>query len=233
MMLALCHVLLTEKLHDRAFLDKCTVGFDKLAPYLADKTPEWAAKITGIPATRIRALAREMAATRTTVIDRLVAAAVAITASSRSGALVTLACMLGQIGLPGGGFGVGYGPVNLMGSSGPRYSGPTLPQGANAVPDFIPVARFTDMLLNPGGKIHLQRARHHLPRHQAGLLGGRQSVPSPPGPQPPDGRLAQARDDRVPRAVLDAGRAHGRHRAARPPPASSATTSATARASRS
>ncbi len=27
-----------------------------------------------------------------------------------------------------------------MGSNGPIYSGPTLPQGSNAVPDFIPVA---------------------------------------------------------------------------------------------
>jgi biotin/methionine sulfoxide reductase len=152
MMLALCHVLLTEKLHDRAFLDRYTVGFDKLAPTLADKTPEWAEKITGIAASRIRSLAREMAATRTTVsigwsLQR-----------SHHGeqpfwGLITLACMLGQIGLPGGGFGVGYGPVNLMGSAHPKYSGPTLPQGTNAVSDFIPVARFTDMLLNPGGKI--------------------------------------------------------------------------------
>ncbi len=152
MMLALCHVLLTEGLHDRAFLDKYTVGFDRLASYLADKTPEWAEKITGIAATRIRSLAREMAATRTTVsigwsLQR-----------SHHGeqpfwGLVTLAAMLGQIGLPGGGFGVGYGPVNLMGSAHPKYSGPTLPQGTNAVSDFIPVARFTDMLLNPGGKI--------------------------------------------------------------------------------
>ena len=152
MMLALCHVLLTEGLHDRAFLDKYTVGFDRLAPYLADKTPEWAEKVTGIAATRIRSLAREMAAMRTTVsigwsLQR-----------SHHGeqpfwGLITLAAMLGQIGLPGGGFGVGYGPVNLMGSSHPRYSGPTLPQGTNAVSDFIPVARFTDMLLNPGGKI--------------------------------------------------------------------------------
>ena len=54
MILALCHVLYTEKLYDREFLDRCTVGFDKFAPSLADKTPEWAEKITGIPASRIR-----------------------------------------------------------------------------------------------------------------------------------------------------------------------------------
>ena len=149
LMLALCHTLLTENLHDRAFLDRYTAGFDKLAPYLADKTPAWAEKITGIAAERIANLAREMAASRTTVsigwsLQR-----------SHHGeqpfwGLVTLASMLGQIGLPGGGFGVGYGPVNLMGSPHPRYFGPTLPQGTNAVPDFIPVARFTDMLLHPG-----------------------------------------------------------------------------------
>ena len=152
MILALCHVLYTEKLYDREFLDRCTVGFDKFAPSLADKTPEWAEKITGVSAVRIRALAREMAATRTTVninwsLQR-----------SHHGeqpfwALVTLACMLGQIGLPGGGFGASYGPTNGMGSTAPLLSGPTLSQGTNKVSDFIPVARFTDMLLNPGGKV--------------------------------------------------------------------------------
>ena len=152
MILALCHVLYTENLYDREFLDRCTVGFDKFAPSLADKTPEWAEGITGISAHRIRALAREMAATRTTVninwsLQR-----------SHHGeqpfwALVTLASMLGQIGLPGGGFGASYGPTNIMGGSSPLFSGPTLSQGTNQVPDFIPVARFTDMLLNPGAKI--------------------------------------------------------------------------------
>ncbi|MGQ0585067.1 MAG: molybdopterin-dependent oxidoreductase [Reyranella sp.] len=158
MMLALCHTLFVESLYNRAFLDRCTVGFDRFTPYLTGETDgqpkdaTWAEKITGIPASRIVSLAREMAATRTTVsigwsLQR-----------SHHGeqpfwALITLAAMLGQIGLPGGGFGVGYGPVNLMGSAHPKYSGPTLPQGKNAVPDFIPVARFTDMLLNPGGKV--------------------------------------------------------------------------------
>ena len=94
--------------------------------------------------------------------------------------------------------------------------------------DFIPVARFTDMLLNPGGKISLQRrSEHHLSRHPPGLLGGRQSVPPSPGPQPPARRLAQARDHHLPRAVLDAGRARWPTSCCRPPPASSATTSAT------
>src|SRR3546814_16435914 len=66
-------------------------------------------------------------------------------------ALVALASLLGQIGMPGGGFGVCYGAENLMGSPYRRMRGPTLSQGVNSVTDFIPVARIADMLLNPGG----------------------------------------------------------------------------------
>lgn len=162
LMLALCHTLLAENLHDRAFLDRYTVGFDKFAATLAGKDAAWAEKITGIPAHRIVALAREMAATRT-----MLSIGWSLQRSHHGEqpfwALVTLACMLGQIGLPGGGFGVGYGPVNLMGSPHPRYSGPTLPQGANPVPDFIPVARFTDMLLHPGERFDYNGRSHVYP----------------------------------------------------------------------
>lgn len=162
LMLALCHTLLAENLHDRAFLDRYTVGFDKFAATLKGKDAAWAEKITGIPAHRIVSLAREMAATRT-----MLSIGWSLQRSHHGEqpfwALVTLACMLGQIGLPGGGFGVGYGPVNLMGSPHPRYSGPTLPQGKNPVPDFIPVARFTDMLLHPGARFDYNGKSHVYP----------------------------------------------------------------------
>jgi biotin/methionine sulfoxide reductase len=65
---------------------------------------------------------------------------------------IVLACMLGQIGLPGGGFGLGYGSVNAEGAYASSFSGPTLPQGRNPVEKFIPVARISDMLLNPGAE---------------------------------------------------------------------------------
>jgi biotin/methionine sulfoxide reductase len=61
-----------------------------------------------------------------------------------------LAAMLGQIGLPGGGFGHGYGSASLVGEPAPQVSVPRLPQGRNGVSTFIPVARIADMLLNPG-----------------------------------------------------------------------------------
>ena len=39
----------------------------------------------------------------------------------------------------------------MSGSGRAEFSGPRLPQGHNAVKSFIPVARVSDMLLNPGG----------------------------------------------------------------------------------
>jgi biotin/methionine sulfoxide reductase len=155
LMLALAQVWLSEGLHDQAFLDRCTVGFDRFAAHLqgADdgqaKTPVWAAERCGIAADTITALAREMATSRT-----LINAAYALQ-RARHGEqpfwlVVVLAAMLGQVGLPGGGFGLGYGCMNNTGSGRVPFSGPRLPQGRNAVTDFIPVARIADLLLQPG-----------------------------------------------------------------------------------
>jgi biotin/methionine sulfoxide reductase len=61
-----------------------------------------------------------------------------------------LAAMLGQIGLPGGGVGYGYGSISSVGNPVDSIGGMALPQGENPVKTFIPVARISDMLLNPG-----------------------------------------------------------------------------------
>jgi biotin/methionine sulfoxide reductase len=155
LMLALAQVLDADGLADSGFLDRCTVGFGRFARYLrgaADgvvKDPAWASAITGVPAERIRELAHEMAAARTMVtvswsLQR-----------ARHGEQplwlgVVLAAMLGQIGLPGGGFGHGYGSTALVGEPAPQVRVPWLRQGRNAVSTYIPVARIADMLLNPG-----------------------------------------------------------------------------------
>ncbi len=65
-------------------------------------------------------------------------------------AAIALATLLGQIGLPGGGFGFGYGASASYGSPVSGVSAPSLPMGDNSVNTFIPTARFADMLLNPG-----------------------------------------------------------------------------------
>ncbi len=59
-MIALAHTLVAEGLHDRAFLERYTVGFDKFLRYLMGeddgqpKDAAWAARISGIDAETIR-----------------------------------------------------------------------------------------------------------------------------------------------------------------------------------
>ncbi len=155
LMFGIAHVLLAEGLHDPAFLDRYTTGFEALRGYILGigdgqpKDPRWAAGITGIEADRVVGLARRMAGTRTMLN-------VAWSLQRASGGEqpfwmgVSLAAMLGQIGLPGGGFGLGYGCMNMIGAGNRNFSGPRLPQGVNRTQSFIPVARIADMLLHPG-----------------------------------------------------------------------------------
>lgn len=154
-MLALAHVLATEGLADRDFLDTYCMGYERFERYLlgtddgVPKSPAWASAISGLAAEDLTALARRMAAGRTLVtiswsLQRI-----------RHGEQapwmgLTLAAMLGQIGLPGGGFGHGYGSMNEPGLAPLRFRLPVLPQGHNPVSTFIPVAAVSDMLLHPG-----------------------------------------------------------------------------------
>ncbi len=63
---------------------------------------------------------------------------------------VVLAAMLGQIGLPGGGFAYALGSTSNTGKPPLAVPLPTLPIERNSIADFIPVARIADMLLHPG-----------------------------------------------------------------------------------
>jgi anaerobic selenocysteine-containing dehydrogenase len=66
--LALMHEIIKNKLYDADYVERYTIGFAGLAERVADWTPERAAAITGIPATRIRDLARDYATTRPAAI---------------------------------------------------------------------------------------------------------------------------------------------------------------------
>jgi len=61
-----------------------------------------------------------------------------------------LAALLGQLGLPGGGFAYALGSTSNIGKPAVAVPVPTLPQSRNSIADFIPVARLSDMLLHPG-----------------------------------------------------------------------------------
>jgi biotin/methionine sulfoxide reductase len=168
LMLALAHTLWAEGLHDTAFLASHCTGFERFLPYLTGevdgqpKDADWAASICALEASTIRALARRMAATRC-----MIAVAWSLQRADHGEqplwAAITLAAMLGQIGLPGGGFGFGYGGSNRIGHAPHPFSWPALPQGRNPVRDFIPVARVADMLLNPSAPFDYDGKRRHYP----------------------------------------------------------------------
>ena len=66
--LALVHVIIAEGLYDREFVDNWTVGFDRLSQHISDLTPEWAEKITNVPADTIKRVARTIATTKPALI---------------------------------------------------------------------------------------------------------------------------------------------------------------------
>ena len=115
--LALLHVIVAEKLWDREFVERHTVGFEALAAHVAHHSPAWAAPITGVPAERIVALARRYATTRPAMIlmggSSMHKGAGTWTAGRAIGCLPALT---GNVGIPGGGLG-------------PRHGGPSHGQG--------------------------------------------------------------------------------------------------------
>lgn len=168
LMLALAHTLVMDGTHDRAFIDRCSVGFDEFERYLmgrSDGRPKdaaWAAPITGLSADVILKLARRLPGKRVlfTVAHSLQRARHGEQPVWMSAVLAT---MLGQIGLPGGGFGYALGAIANYGR---RYNDVPiagLPQGKNGVADFIPVARISDMLLNPNGPFDYNGKRMTYP----------------------------------------------------------------------
>lgn len=168
MMMGLAHTLLIENLMDREFLDTYTVGFDRFKAYLSGevdgqvKNADWAADVTGTEPGAIRALARRMAAGRTMIN---VGAGVQRTdfGEQPMWMAVTLAAMLGQIGLPGGGYTVGYGVNGNIGNIERPFRWGTMSQGRNPVEDYIPVAMISEMLLNPKGRYQYQGQERRFP----------------------------------------------------------------------
>jgi biotin/methionine sulfoxide reductase len=159
LMLGLAHVLATKGLHDRGFLDRYTVGYDRFEDYLlgrsdgVQKSPEWASGICGIGFEAIKDLARSMAGART-----LITVSHSLQRADHGEQPVwmgiVLAAMLGQIGLDGGGYSYSLGALGNTGKRQLSVPLPTLGQFHNPVSDFIPVARIADMLLNSGDAFH-------------------------------------------------------------------------------
>ncbi|MBO0737012.1 MAG: molybdopterin-dependent oxidoreductase [Alphaproteobacteria bacterium] len=155
LMLGLAHTLVSEARHDRAFLERFCVGYESFEAYLLGhhdgqpKDAAWAAAICGLPADEIVELVRRATGRRT-----LVTCSQSLQRAEHGEQPVwmgvVLAALLGQIGLPGGGFAYALGSTSNTGKPPLAVPLPTLPTGRNSICEFIPVARIADMLLHPG-----------------------------------------------------------------------------------
>ncbi|MBD0787132.1 molybdopterin guanine dinucleotide-containing S/N-oxide reductase [Vibrio sp. Y2-5] len=167
MMIGIAHTLVKKGKHDKAFLDKYTTGFDKFEAYLmgqedgVEKTSQWASEICGVPAEQLDLLADIFVQNRTMLMSGWGMQRQQY-GEQRHWMIATLAAMLGQIGLPGGGFGLSYHYSN--GGNPTRDAGvlpaisASLGGGSSAGNDWavsgatesFPVARIVEALENPG-----------------------------------------------------------------------------------
>lgn len=156
LMLGLAGEIVQAGRQDGDFLARCTSGAESFLAYLRGesdgvaKDAAWAAGITGLDRDAIAALARRLVETRSmlTVSWSLQRAH---HGEQPFWAALGLAAVSGQIGLPGGGVGYGYGSLGGVGAPINLGKSPYIPQLAKPINSFIPVARISDMLLNPGG----------------------------------------------------------------------------------
>ena len=154
---AMAYVISEAGLCDWDFLNRCCVGFDKASMpagidssecYLSyllgekdgiPKTPEWAEPITGIPAETIRSLAMRYARSKpAALIQGYGAQRHAYGEQSARGAIL-LACMTGNVGIPGG---WASGSADFS-----RHRTPVFPVPMNPYPGRIPVYLWTEAVL--------------------------------------------------------------------------------------
>jgi len=157
---AMAYVIWSEGLHDQNFMDTYCLGFDEnhmpkdvaanqsYQSYLfgfqdgIKKTPEWAASITGVPAYAIIKLARTYAASKPACILPGLGNQRTGNGEQTVRAMAMLACLTGNVGIPGGGA-AGLGFIK-------EHALPFFPVENNPYPGSIPCFLWTKAVETPG-----------------------------------------------------------------------------------
>lgn len=156
-MSAMAYVMITENLHNQAFLDKYCQGFDEehmpqgipagqsYKSYILGqgdgvvKTPEWAEKISRVPADTIRQLAREYAMTKPAALIQGFGPQRHANGEQVARGGTVLAALTGNIGIKGGwASGAGFAG---------RQAIPGVPIPENPFKGSIPVYLWTDAVV--------------------------------------------------------------------------------------
>lgn len=102
LLLAMLKVIISEELYDKEFVEKWTVGFDKLAEAITEYTPEWAEKVTWIPAKDIVECARMYATTKPACIGTMSAMEQSTNSLKTLRGLAILEAITGNLDVKGG-----------------------------------------------------------------------------------------------------------------------------------
>jgi formate dehydrogenase major subunit/formate dehydrogenase alpha subunit len=114
---AMAHVIVNEKLHDQAFIDAQTEGFDAVVAKVADYTPEEAEKVTGVPAEDIRTAARMYATTKHAGIYYTLGITEHTHGTDNVYCLANLVLMTGHLGVRAAGMNPLRGQNNVQGAN--------------------------------------------------------------------------------------------------------------------
>jgi anaerobic dimethyl sulfoxide reductase subunit A len=169
-LLAMAYVIIDEALHDQAFLERYTVGFEPFRAYVtgtADgipKTPRWAEAICGVPAETLAQLARDFATCKPAALIAGWGPGRTAFGEQYHRVAMVLTAMTGNIGIHGGnaaGFERSYGSRGMRGFSAGRnpleVDGPVrkdalrLPGGTSPTAVRVHVSKVWDALLKGRG----------------------------------------------------------------------------------
>lgn len=130
--LALTHIIVRDRLYDKEFVDTFTVGFDAIQASVAETTPAWAEKETGISAKDIERIAKEFTAAKPqAVVDWGWRTGTTTEEVELRRAIINVNLLIGNCEVPGGiTFGKNAAMINkLIGSQViPTIQSPKLPK---------------------------------------------------------------------------------------------------------
>jgi len=112
----LMHVLIHENLYDREYVNSCTTGFDELKEKVMEYPPERAAEISGIPADRIREIARTLASVKPAMLMYTLGITEHTCGVNNVLSCANLQMLLGNVGFECGGVNPLRGQNNVQGA---------------------------------------------------------------------------------------------------------------------
>ncbi|UOM35465.1 formate dehydrogenase subunit alpha [Acuticoccus sp. I52.16.1] len=114
---AMLHVIVTEDLVDRQYIQANVDGFEALAAKVADFSPEAMEPVCGVPAETIRDIARTYATAERSIIFWGMGVSQHVHGTDNSRALIALALVTGHVGREGTGLHPLRGQNNVQGAS--------------------------------------------------------------------------------------------------------------------